>query len=196
MRASVRMAVREHSRSDTDGADLIGLVCVRPARSGGLSRIVSSVRVFESLRAAYPELARELMTPWPFRLPGAPDGVPRHFELPIARWDGRHLSSFFIGWYIRRAQELPDVGPLSARRLEALARYEALANDPALYLDMDFRPGDIQWLKSSVILHKRTAYEDSPEPASKRHLMRLWIAARDFEDGDDLLRDGMSLIRS
>ena len=38
-------------------------------------------------------------------------------------------------------------------------------------------PGDIQWLKNSVILHKRTAYEDFDEPARKRHLLRLWLKA-------------------
>ena len=70
---------------------------------------------------------------------------------------------------------------------------ETTANDPALYLDMEFRPGDIQFLKNSVILHKRTAYEDSEEPERKRHLLRLWLAAPDFEDGDERLRRGIVL---
>ena len=52
----------------------------------------------------------------------------------------------------------------------------AAANDPAFYLDMDFAPGDIQWLKNSVILHKRTEYVDWEEPERKRHLLRLWLA--------------------
>jgi alpha-ketoglutarate-dependent taurine dioxygenase len=74
--------------------------------------------------------------------------------------------------------------------LEAL---EATANDPALYLDMEFRPGDIQLLKNSVILHKRTEYEDWEEPERKRHLLRLWLAAPDFDDGDEQLRRGIAL---
>jgi hypothetical protein len=65
-----------------------------------------------------------------------------------------------------------------------------IANEPDLYLDTDFQPGDIQWLKNSVILHKRTAYEDYPEPERKRHLLRLWLAAHDFQDGHKLLRHG------
>jgi hypothetical protein len=69
---------------------------------------------------------------------------------------------------------------------------EQTANDPGLYLDMEFRPGDIQLLKNSVILHKRTAYEDWDEPERKRHLLRLWLAAPDFEDGDEQLRGGIT----
>ena len=75
----------------------------------------------------------------------------------------------------------------------ALAAVERIANDPALYLDMEFRPGDIQFLKNSVTLHKRTEYEDWDEPERKRHLLRLWLAAPDFDDGDEQLRRGITL---
>ncbi|MDI3290194.1 TauD/TfdA family dioxygenase [Polyangium sp. 15x6] len=53
------------------------------------------------------------------------------------------------------------------------------------------KPGDVQWLKNSVVLHKRTEYEDWPEDERKRHLLRLWLAAPDFEDGDARLRRGV-----
>ena len=75
----------------------------------------------------------------------------------------------------------------------ALAAVERIANDPALYLDMEFRPGDIQFLKNSVTLHKRTEYEDWDEPERKRHLLRLWLAAPYFDDGDEQLRRGITL---
>jgi hypothetical protein len=60
---------------------------------------------------------------------------------------------------------------------------------------MDFQPGDIQWLKNSVVLHKRTEYVDWPEPERKRHLLRLWLCARDFTCGRDALRGGMGMDR-
>ena len=110
---------------------------------------------------------------------------------PICRFDGKSLATFFIGWYIRRAQSFPGVPRLTDDQRALLDLYEATANDPALYLDMDFRPGDIQFLNNSVILHKRTAYEDYAEPHRRRHLLRSWLAARDFEDGDELLRRGV-----
>lgn len=176
----------------TDGADVIGLLCLRGARRGGLSRIVSSVSVFNRLLATHRELVPLLLEPWAFHLHGPRvEGIPSHFEMPICRVTRGHLATFFIGWYIRRAQELPEVAPLGPAREALLAAYEATANDPDLWLDMAFEPGDIQWLKNSVILHKRTAYEDWPEPARRRHLLRLWLTARDFEDGDERLRRGV-----
>jgi hypothetical protein len=38
---------------------------------------------------------------------------------------------------------------------------------------MDLRPGDIQLLNNSVVLHSRTAYHD--EEHRKRYLLRLWL---------------------
>lgn len=111
--------------------------------------------------------------------------------MPIVRAHDAGVSSFFIGWYIRRSQELPGAPRLTLQQHEALALYESIANESELYLDMNFEPGDIQWLKNSVILHKRTEYEDWPDLSQKRHLLRLWLAARDFEDGDDRLRQGI-----
>ena len=80
-----------------------------------------------------------------------------------------------------------------SRQVERLKpRIEALANDPAFHLDMDFEPGDIQVLKNAAILHARTAYEDWEAPELRRHLLRLWLAADDFKDGDPRLRHGVA----
>jgi hypothetical protein len=176
----------------TDGADIIGLLCLKTARSGGSSRIVSSVTVFNELAARRPDLAPLLFDPWVFRLhERLPPGWPQTFEMPICRRQGEHLSTFFLGWYLRRAQELPDAVRWTKAQTEVIALFEQIASEPALYLDMDFQPGDVQWLKNSVILHKRTAYDDWPEPGRKRHLLRLWLSASDFDDGDKRLRQGM-----
>jgi len=167
----------------TDGADVIGLLCLQPARAGGASRIVSSVRVFQVVRALRPDLAPLLFEPWFFQLPGArARGLPEALPRPITTFDGRKLETFFIGWYLRNAQQLASVPPLDEARRELLALYEATANDPALSLDMELRPGDVQWLRNAFILHKRTAYEDHPEPARKRHLLRLWLASPQLDD--------------
>jgi hypothetical protein len=118
--------------------------------------------------------------------------APTYFVRPICARRGGGLNTFFIPWYIRRAQELPDVPPLTDAQRAAIEIVEATANDRSLYLDMEFRPGDMQLLKNSVILHKRTAYEDWDEPQRKRHLLRLWLAAPDFDDGDAELRQGIT----
>ena len=56
---------------------------------------------------------------------------------------------------------------------------------------MDFQPGDIQWLNNSVILHAREAYDDDPDPARRRHLLRLWLAAHNFVSVETILRGGI-----
>jgi hypothetical protein len=177
----------------TDGADVIGLLCLQTSKRGGESRIVSSVTVFNEVVRRRPDLAPVLFRDFYWHYHEPQMEAPVHFLRPICAERGGGLNTFFIPWYIRRAQELPDVPPLTREQEAALELLEATANDPALYLDMEFRPGDIQLLKNSVILHKRTAYEDWEEPERKRHLLRLWLAAPDFDDGDDQLRRGIAL---
>lgn len=80
---------------------------------------------------------------------------------------------------IRKGQLLDGVPPLTDRQIEALDELDALAGDPAIHLDMDFRPGDIQLLCNHSIMHSRTAFEDWPEPENRRHLLRLWLACED-----------------
>jgi hypothetical protein len=167
----------------TDGADVIGLICLNGAKSGGESRIVSSVRVFQTLRERRPDLAALLFEPWWFAIPGGPArGLPAAMPRSIATFDGAKLETFFIGWYIRNAQLFDSVPKLTDAQRELLEVYEGIANDPALYLDMHFRPGDVQWLRNAFVLHKRTAYEDFPEPERKRHLLRLWLSAPRIDD--------------
>ena len=80
---------------------------------------------------------------------------------------------------------------LTEKQSAALELIESIANDPAFHLDMEFEPGDIQWLKNSMILHSREAYEDWDDPDRKRHLLRLWLTARDFTSVEELLRGGI-----
>ena len=56
---------------------------------------------------------------------------------------------------------------------------KSLANDPDFKLEMDFRPGDIQFVNNLAVLHSRTEYEDWPELPRRRHLLRLWLAVPD-----------------
>jgi alpha-ketoglutarate-dependent taurine dioxygenase len=57
-----------------------------------------------------------------------------------------------------------------------------VASDPALYLDMQLEPGDLQLLSNHTILHARTAYED--DPRAPRHLLRLWLSLPPAPEAD------------
>ena len=177
----------------TDGADIIGLLCLQGAKSGGVSRIASSAAIFNRLLAERPDLVPDLFSDFPFDTQGQHrPGTPAWFARPICRLIEGRLNLFFIPWYIRESQQHAGAPRLSPGQEAVLRFIETTANDPAHVLDMDFQPGDIQFLKNASILHKRTAYEDWDDPARKRHLLRLWLVQESFSAGDENLREGVN----
>jgi hypothetical protein len=176
----------------TDGADIIGLFCLSKARSGGISRIASSPAIFNRMLQERPDLMPVLFGDFPFDAQGQQKpGRNPWFDFPLCRYEKGRLRMFFVPWYIRESQQHHAAPRLTMAQLEAIAFIENAANDPKHYLDMDFEPGDMQFLKNASILHKRTAYEDWEEPERKRHLLRLWLVDPNFSAGDNLLRRGI-----
>ncbi|MGH0028380.1 MAG: TauD/TfdA family dioxygenase [Myxococcota bacterium] len=184
---------REPQPFHTDGADVIGLLCLRPAKSGGASRIVSSTTVVAEVQRRRPDLVPLLFEPFHFdRNEEQGPGEAPTFQLPIAHVADGRLRVFYIGWYIRGAQRHTSVPRLTPAQNELLDLIDALAASPELCLPMEFRPGDVQLLKNASILHARDGYTDWDQPARKRHLLRFWVAARsDFAGSADLLRGGI-----
>jgi hypothetical protein len=176
-----------------DGSDIVGLFCLRRAKSGGLSQIVSSISIYNEFVRRRPDLVPLLFEPLTWDRAGEYlPGEKPYMKMPIAYVANGHIRMFYIGWYIRDGQQYPEVPRFTTAQSEMLDLIEEIANDPAFHLTMDFEPGDIQFLKNSTILHCRTEYEDFDEPEKKRHLLRLWLTAREFEDGDERLRQGFA----
>ena len=161
----------------TDSADIVALLCLKTAKAGGLSRIVSSIFLYNEMFGRCPDLAAVLFEPLCFDRRGeVPAGRKGYYETPVFHWHADELSVIYGNrYYIASAQRFADAPRLTERQVEALDLFDALANDPSNYLDIEFRPGDIQLLHNHVILHDRTDYEDWPEPERKRHLLRLWL---------------------
>ena len=83
----------------TDGADLIGLLCLRAAKSGGVSRIASSAAIYNRLLAERPDLVAALFETFPFDTQGQHrPGTPAWFARPICRLIDGRLNLFFIPW--------------------------------------------------------------------------------------------------
>jgi len=178
-----RYRTRAEQDFHTDGADVIGLLCLSAAAKGGESRLLSSVRVYRRVLAERPDLAPLLEAPWHFHLPGArARGLPPTIERPIVTRRGDKVETFYIGWYLDQAQALDGVPPLDEPRRELLALYRNTLADPTLHLHMPLAPGDVQWLRNAYILHARAAYEDGPPPTPPRHLLRLWLSAPQLDD--------------
>jgi hypothetical protein len=176
----------------TDGADVIGLLCLQRARVGGESRIVSAGAVYNEILQRAPRLLEVLYEPmcWDRNGEESPGDDP-YFRLPVLHDGDDGPRFFYIGWYIRDAQRHAGVPPLTDEQRAAMALIETIANDPEFYVEMDFRPGDVQLLNNAVILHSREAYVDDDDPARKRHLLRLWLRAHDFSTVEEPLRGGI-----
>ena len=105
-----------------------------------------------------------------------PPGEKPYFTIPVFNWCAGALSAIYQRQYIDSAQRFADAPRLSPADVEALDLLDALADDPALHLTMSLERGDMQFVHNHTLLHDRTAFEDHPEPARRRHLLRLWLA--------------------
>jgi len=171
---------RERQTFHTDSCDVVGLLCLQTAKSGGLSSLVSSTTIFNEMRRRRPDLLCALLEPIETDRRGeVPPGGKPYFSIPVFNWHDGLVSAIYQRQYIESARRFPGVAPLTSIQVDALDLLDALANDPALNLMMALEPGDIQLVHNHTLFHDRTAFEDHPEPERKRHLLRLWIAPRD-----------------
>ncbi len=162
-------------RYHTDRADVVGLMCGRPAVTGGLSRIVSAVAIHDAMRARRPDLLEELYRPLPrSRLGEEAGGRDDYYMLPVFALEGDRFTSHYSRTYVEAGQKFAHVPRISERQWQALDLLQALGDE--LSLVHGFEPGDIQYLNNHVLYHARAAYEDTPGPGDKRLLYRVWIA--------------------
>jgi hypothetical protein len=168
---------RERQTHHTDSCDVVGLLCLRAAKSGGLSSLVSSTTIFNEMRRRRPDLLMVLLEPIETDRRGeVPEGSKPYFKIPVFNYYKGLISGIYQRQYIESARRFEGVAPLTSQQIEALDLLDELANDPTLNLMMDLQPGDIQLVHNHTILHDRTAFEDYAEPERKRHLLRLWLA--------------------
>src|SRR5437899_6837438 len=170
----------ERQTYHTDSCDIVGLLCLKTARSGGLSALVSSTTIFNEMRRQRPDLVRLLFRPVPTDRRGeVTEGQKPYFQIPKFSWHAGFLTAIYQRQYIDSAQRFPDAPRLSPAHVEALDLFDAPANDPRLHMFMEFKSGDVQLVHNHTILHDRTSFVDWPEPERRRHLLRLWLAAAD-----------------
>jgi len=161
-------------RFHTDRVDVVTLLCVRPAASGGLSKIASAVAVHNAILARRPDLHALLCQPYYHTRQGEAGGEARYYAVPLfATRDGRFTSQY-SRTFVEAAQRIPEVPRMTAAQDEALDLWAEVCEE--LCYTMDMRPGDVQLLNNHVVYHARTTYEDDPTPGRDRFLMRLWLS--------------------
>lgn len=171
----------------TDRCDLVGLLCQRRAKEGGLSSVVSTTAVHDEIRRARPDLLPILFRGFHYSEREAadnPSGVsPR--PIPVFSEHAGVLSCRFIRNPIETGAERRGV-PLTAPEREALEMVSSLCARPDMRLDMMLEPGDMQFCNNYVTAHARTEFEDWSEPERRRLMLRLWLS---FEERRPLAHD-------
>jgi len=158
-----------------DSCDVVSLLCLHPAKSGGLSTVTSSLHIYNEMLKNHPELAAALAEPiYRDRRNEIPEGKDPWFQLPVFNFESGYLTVSWQGGYIRSASRFDELPPQSQALKDALDLFAKMARDMAY--GMDFEQGDIQFLHNHVTVHSRTEFEDYPELERRRNLLRLWLA--------------------
>jgi hypothetical protein len=178
----------------TDRCDLVGLLCQRRAKEGGLSSVVSTVAVHDEIRRARPDLLPILFRGFHYSEREAadnPEGVSAR-PVPVFSEHEGALSCRFIRNPIETGAKRRGV-PLTGPEQEALDLVSALCAREDMRLDMMLEPGDMQFCNNYVTAHARTEFEDWPEPERRRLMLRLWLSfderrplAPDFGEHDGI----------
>jgi hypothetical protein len=168
-----------HLPFHSDGCDLVGLLCLRRAKSGGLSSIVSSVSLHNEILRQHPEYLAPLYDGFQYikREAALTDDPVTPYRVPVFGAKDGFISARLVRNQINAACEKTEQ-PLTPLERDALDFLDSLAYDPDIHLDMDLQVGDMQLCNNYTILHSRTGFEDHPEPERRRHMIRLWLTFR------------------
>ncbi|EGD57101.1 TauD/TfdA family dioxygenase [Gordonia neofelifaecis] len=163
----------------SDGHDVVSLLCLREAKTGGASRIASAAAVHDRMLEMDPELTRVLYQGMPI-MRSAHDAergdgriVTAGDVALFAKPDGKFASCV----HVAQTRDAARAGyfDVTPQQEAALDLFCELSASPEFYLDMNIAPGDIQFLNNRLIVHGRTPYEDHEEIERRRHLLRLWV---------------------
>lgn len=167
----------ERQTFHTDSADIVGLMCLKTAKSGGGSLLVSTETIYNEMNKQRPDLLKVLFEPIATDRRGeVPEGERPFFEIPVLNWFQGKLTGMYQRQYIESAQRFPETKRLTQQHIEAFDLFDKLANDPKLHMRMDLKQGDLQFVYNHSQLHDREGFEDFPELENRRHLYRLWLS--------------------
>jgi hypothetical protein len=165
----------------TDRCDHLAMLCVRPAIEGGVSGYASALSIHNIMARECPDLlARLYQGYFHHRFGEQPPGEPpvTARRIPIFSVTDGVPSVIYIRGYIDLAVEEGHV-TLSEPEQRALDTLDEISNWPEIRLNFVQEPGEIVLTNNCLLLHTRTAFEDSDDPAARRLLLRLWLREDD-----------------
>ena len=166
-----------------DSCDVVALLCRRTPKSGGTSKVISSIALRDEVQRLRPDLIPVLQGTWYHSYQATQDPIqPPYYRCPIFGNDPVHFCARSNRKNTDAAQrDFDDVPRLTSAQKEALDLFDQLMPSDKLCYSMQLEQGDMQLLNNYVTLHSRTPFEDYEDPDKKRHLLRLWLAIPDSQ---------------
>ena len=186
---------RRHQEPHNDLADVVGLLCVRKAKSGGASSVVNSASMYNAVLKNHPEYLPVLYRGFYMDTKGEGGGANGVTEerVRVLSWHKEHLYLWFANRRFESAFPKMGVEPTALER-DALDYLQALTLKDEYRIDMQLENGDIQFVNNYRVMHARTGYEDHDDPAIWRLMLRLWVNLPELElepDFSKLIRLGV-----
>lgn len=162
----------------TDPTEILALLCVRQAQSGGVNRFVSSLQVREVIAREFPEHLPALERGFRYsRLDEQPPGAApiTPYQVPVFATARGLMSCCWVGRVGAQLAAQQGGAELSAAQAAALEVFEQVAGRIEHQFHALLEPGDIVFVNNYEVMHARESFQDSGDPARKRLLLRLWL---------------------
>ena len=152
-----------------------GLLCIRPAISGGDSLLVNASNFLSSVSLENKNLLkvpviRDIITPGKeFTL----ENLLKN-RFPILNEDGPFPIFRYMRYWIERGHQKAGI-PLSKEYIDVLNEFDSYLENSQNQFDYSLESGDILLFNNTFLLHNRTAFINSEIEGQERLLVRTWI---------------------
>jgi alpha-ketoglutarate-dependent taurine dioxygenase len=158
--------------------DIVSLLALQVARSGGETAILSAQTVHDILHRERPDVLRRLCEPFYFdRRAELKEGQSATISAPVFEFDPT-VSIRYFRFNLMKGHDTAGVA-LTGAEIDALDCLESVFRRPGLAVHFGMGRGDMQFVNNRFVLHSRTAFEDHDDPERRRNFLRLWMRYRD-----------------
>jgi len=173
----------------TDRCDVIGFLCLQPAKIGGQNHVVSSFGIEKIILEERPDLHDVLCRPFPYKRHVVDKGNNLSYcEQPIFSWTKDFFACSYLRVLIDRADKDEQCPNLSALQRASLDFLDSVCEREKLQIRFTLKRGELVFLNNWTTLHRRTAFEDFMEPEKRRHFLRVWISVPNSRPLDESFR--------
>lgn len=163
------LALHTDRSNGTGPAEILALLCVRQALTGGDTLLASGPTIHNDLLDRCPDALVQLYATYDF---GEVDGHTRRHPV-FAQAAGRVTVAYNRYQIRKRHQEIGR--PLTPVQEAAFESFDRVLNQPGVTFCFLLHPGDLLLVHNATVLHGRTAFSLGDPAAGHRYLTRTWI---------------------